>query len=128
MMAVSFLPIMSESDGVTYGDGTAENPYSGTITELDEFAYYSLGTEFDVYVGTGVELFLKYYESLEVSGLYIENGYLKGTIEATGIFSLLDYTKFSSGTTCMILVPHVWEVWDGWCGGYIGSTDGRCSR
>lgn len=50
----------------------------GTITEQDEFAYYSLGTEFDVYVGTnGGGLFVKYYESLEVSGLYIENGISK---------------------------------------------------
>lgn len=114
MMAVSFLPIMSESDGVTNGDGTAENPYSGTITELDEFAYYTLGTEFDVYVGMKSESTLWFYDSYEVSGLYIENGYLKGMIEATGIFWVEDYTKSRSGTTCMILVPHVWEVWDGY--------------
>ena len=114
MMAVSFLPIMSESDGVTNGNGTAENPYSGTITELDEFAYYSLGTEFDVYLGTASQPGLQYYDSYEVSGLYVEDGYLKGTIEATGIFYVYDYTKSLAGTVCMILVPHVWIIEGGY--------------
>ena len=106
MAIVMALLLTTVSIGLsTSSQGVSVYTDSETVTELDEMAYYSLGTEFDVDLGRPFLHSLTPGFGLDT--VADENGriHLTGTLEATGICKLvIDYNM--GATTYWILVPY----------------------
>lgn len=92
-MTVSFITTLAEqSDAELTGDGSADNPYSGHVTELDRFAWYEIGTTFDVTLTFGDSVSFQRYGSLlgltweevDVEQFNERAWHLYGTIESSG--------------------------------------------
>ncbi len=80
IVAISFLPLNTYyADSNLIGDGTKDNPYSGTIAKLDQFAYYDIGTTFDVHLPISNVTITPGF------GLTLSNGHLTGTLTSGGI-------------------------------------------
>ena len=83
-----------------YGTGTEDNPYDGTITELDDFAYYALGASFNVDAPSG--------SITPGFGLYIEDGSLRGTLIASGVCEYM-YMDGANIEYCTLAVCHEFQ-------------------
>ena len=107
MVAVVFLVLQApSSDAELTGDGTLDNPYSGHVTELETFAYYTVGTTFDVDIGYYGEKIVVTDDVLEISGLHNDKGHITGTLQASGIF----YATGGDGQVYTINVPYVLDT------------------
>ena len=91
--------ISEPADAELIGDGTAENPYSGHVTELDRFAWYEIGTTFDVTLTFGNNTFIQQYgtslgltlEPTDAEHFNEKAWHLYGTIEYGGAY-MIAYT------------------------------------
>ena len=90
------------------GDGSPDNPYSGHVTELYPFAFYTVGTSFDAYLEDGERTIVD-DDYLIGSGLYAEDNHLRGTLSATGIF----IANEGSTKQYVIVSPHSFDEY-GW--------------
>lgn len=73
------IPLAGDSLDAVSGDSTQDNPYSGLVTELDTFAYYEIGTTFDV------QLPISNLVITPGFGLSLSSGHLTGTLTAGGV-------------------------------------------
>ncbi len=73
------IPLAGDSLEAVSADGTPDNPYSGLVTELDTFAYYEIGTTFDV------QLPISNLVITPGFGLSLSGGHLTGTLTAGGV-------------------------------------------
>lgn len=97
-------PLAEDSEDAASGDGTSDDPYSGVVTEFDTFAYYEIGTTFDV------QLPISNLVITPGFGLSLSGGHLTGTLTAGGVCFIDEwrvdgYAKYQ----WTILVPCVFD-------------------
>lgn len=98
------IPLAGDSLEAVSGDGTQDNPYSGVVTELDTFAYYEIGTTFDV------QLPISNLVITPGFGLSLSSGHLTGTLTAGGVCFIEEWNMNDTPENqWTILVPCVFD-------------------